>query len=39
MRIFIALIIFFALAPLAKAQEFFVFANEGQSQDQQSRTP
>jgi len=31
----IALIVFFALAPLAQAQEFFVFPNEGQSQDQQ----
>ncbi|MCZ6863034.1 MAG: hypothetical protein O7I42_22665, partial [Alphaproteobacteria bacterium] len=37
MRIFIALIIFFALAPLAKAQEFFVFPNEGQSQNQQDQ--
>ena len=35
MRIVIALIVFFALAPLAQAQEFFVFPNEGQSQDQQ----
>ncbi len=37
MRLFIALIIFFALAPLAKAQELFVFPNEGQSQDQQDK--
>ena len=35
MRIVIALIVFFALAPLALAQEFFVFPNKGQSQDQQ----
>ncbi len=35
MRIVIALIVFFALAPLALAQEFFIFANKGQSQDQQ----
>ncbi len=35
MRIVIALIVFFALAPLAQAQEFFVFPNEGQSQEQQ----
>ena len=37
MRILIALIVFFALAPPAKAQEFFVFPNEGQSQDQQDQ--
>jgi uncharacterized protein YcfJ len=35
MRVMIALIIFFALTPLAQAQEFFVFHNDGQSQDQQ----
>ena len=35
MRVMIALIVFFALAPLAQAQEFFVFPNDGQSQDQQ----
>lgn len=35
MRILIALIVFFALAPLAQAQELFVFPNDGQSQDQQ----
>ena len=35
MRIVIALIVFFALAPLAQAQELFIFPNEGQSQDQQ----
>ncbi len=34
MRIVIALIVFFALAPLAQAQELFIFPNEGQSQDQ-----
>ena len=34
MRIVIALIVFFALAPLALAQESFVFPNKGQSQDQ-----
>ena len=37
MRILIALIAFFALTPLAQAQEFFVFPNEGQSQDQQDK--
>ncbi len=37
MRVLIALIVFFALAPPAKAQEFFVFPNEGQSQDQQDQ--
>ncbi len=30
-----ALVVFFALAPRALAQEVFVFANKGQSQDQQ----
>jgi hypothetical protein len=35
MRVMIALIVFFALAPLAQAQEFFIFPNGDQSQDQQ----
>ena len=35
MRIVITLIVFFALAPLAQAQDWFVFPNEGQSQEQQ----
>ena len=35
MRVLMTLIIFLALAPLALAQEWFIFANDGQDQDQQ----
>jgi len=35
MRVMITLIVFFALAPLAQAQELFIFPNDGQDQDQQ----
>ena len=37
MHILITLVVFFALAPIAYAQELFVFPNEGQSQDQQDK--
>ena len=35
MRVMITLIVFFALAPLAQAQELFIFPDDGQDQDQQ----
>ena len=35
MRLLFGLVVFLALTPMAQAQEFFIFPNEGQSQDQQ----
>jgi hypothetical protein len=35
MRVIVAMIVFITLVPVAQAQEFFVFPNEGQDQDQQ----
>jgi hypothetical protein len=35
MRILITVIVVFGLVPVAQAQEWFIFANDGQDQDQQ----
>ncbi len=37
MHILIILIVFFAFAPIAHAQELFAFPNKGQSQDEQDK--
>jgi hypothetical protein len=37
MRYFFTIIVFFALAPLASAHGLFIFANDGQDQDQQDQ--